>query len=75
MIAAARVEGGQHSLVYELIADLLRSLLPVLERAGAATAADVEIDTMAERLRKEAVAHDGCIMLPPLIGAWVRLPA
>jgi hypothetical protein len=48
MIAAARVEGGPHSPVY----DYLAGVLPVLEDAGIATAADVEIDDMAEWLRK-----------------------
>ena len=75
MIAAARVEGGPHSPVYDYLASVLRSLLPVLEQAGIATGPDVEIDDMAERLRNEAVTQDACIMPPPLIGAWVRLPA
>jgi hypothetical protein len=75
MIAAARIDGGPHSPVYDYLAGVLRSLLPVLERAGIATAADVQIDDMAERLRKEAVAQDACIMLPPLVGAWAQLQA
>ena len=75
MIAASRVEGGPHSQVYDYLADVLRSLLPVIERTGMATLADVDIDGMAERLRQEAVAHNACIMLPPLVGAWARLPA
>jgi hypothetical protein len=69
------INGGPHSPVYDYLAGVLRSLLPVLERAGIATAADVQIDDMAERLRKEAVAQDACIMLPPLIGAWAQLQA
>jgi SAM-dependent methyltransferase len=75
MIAHARVEGGPHSPVYDYCAGVLRSLLPVLDRAGIATAADVEIERMAERLREEAVAKDASIMLPPLVGAWAHLPA
>jgi len=75
MIAAARVEGGLHSPVYDYLTGVLDSLLPVLEHVGIATAADVEIDTMAHRLREEAVAQCACIMLPPLIGAWVQMPA
>jgi hypothetical protein len=47
----------------------------VLEHAGIATAADVAIDDMAERLLKKAVAQNACIMLPPLVGTWVELPA
>ena len=75
MIATARLEGGPHSPVYDYLAGVLHSLLPVLEHAGIATAADVEIVTMANRLREEAVAQRACIMLPPLIGAWAQLPA
>jgi hypothetical protein len=56
-------------------ADVLRSVLPVLEGAGVANAAEVEIDGMAERLRKEAVAQNACIMPPPLARAWTQLPA
>jgi hypothetical protein len=33
------------------------------------------IDDMVERLRKEAVAQNSCIMLPPLVSAWAELPA
>ena len=74
MIAATRVEGGPQSPAYDYLAGVLRSLLPVLEHADIATAADVDIDAMAARLRKEAVARDACIMLPPLVGAWAQLP-
>jgi hypothetical protein len=59
----------------EYLADTLRSLLPMAERAGVATAAEIAIETMAERLRKEAVENNACIMPPPLVGAWTRAPA
>jgi 2-polyprenyl-3-methyl-5-hydroxy-6-metoxy-1,4-benzoquinol methylase len=74
MIAAGRVEGGPHSPVYDFYAGVLRSLLPTIKRVGVATATDIEIDSMAERLRKEAIEHDACIMPPPLLGAWTRVP-
>jgi hypothetical protein len=45
------------------------------ERAGVATAAEIAIETLAERLRNEAVENNACIMPPPLVGAWARLPA
>jgi ubiquinone/menaquinone biosynthesis C-methylase UbiE len=74
MIAAARVEGSAQSPVYDYLAGTLRSLLPATERVGVATAAEIDIDTVAERLRREAVTNNACIMLPPLVGAWTRLP-
>lgn len=75
MISAARAEGGPDSLAYAYVAETLRSLLPAMERVGVATAEQVQVDTLAERLRREAVANDACIMLPPLVGAWTRMPA
>src|SRR5438067_4216549 len=75
MTAAGRVEGGAQSPVLEYVAEILRSLLLMTERTGVATAAEIDIDTVAKRLRKEAMDNDACIMLPPLVGAWTRSPA
>ncbi|TGQ48085.1 MULTISPECIES: class I SAM-dependent methyltransferase [unclassified Mesorhizobium] len=74
MISGARAEGGVESLGYEYIAQTVRSLIPAMERTGIATAADIGIDDLADRLRDEAVAHSACIMFPPMTGAWTRLP-
>ena len=73
MIIGGRVEGGLHSPVYDYMATTLRSLLPMMERVGVATAAEVEIDTLAERPRMEAIENQACMMPPPLISAWTRL--
>jgi ubiquinone/menaquinone biosynthesis C-methylase UbiE len=75
MIAAGRVEGSPHSPVYNYMAEILRSLLPMADNVGVATAAEIDVDTVAERLREEAVENNACIMLPPLVGAWTRVSA
>ena len=67
---ATRIESGPNSIVYSFAAQTLISLLPTMERLGIATAADVGIDTLAERLRTAATAGDHCIMMPRLVGAW-----
>ena len=36
------------------------------------TPAEVEIDTLADRLRAEAVTGGGVQLLPTVIGAWSR---
>ncbi len=64
--------GGADSPFYEWIAETLRSLLPRLEALGLAPAADLDVDTLAVRLRDEAVSHLGCVVGPPLIGAFAR---
>jgi hypothetical protein len=56
-----------------VLAATVRSLLPIAERLGVATAAEVDIDSLADRLRREAVDRNACLMPPPLVGAWTRV--
>jgi hypothetical protein len=65
-----RIESGPNSIVYPFAAQTLYSLLPTMERLGIASAADVGIETLAERLRADAIAGDHCILMPRLVGAW-----
>jgi len=75
MVSNGRVEAGENSFAYEYMAETLRSLLPLMERAGIVSAEELGPDTLAERLRQEALANDACLMLPPLVGAWSRKEA
>jgi SAM-dependent methyltransferase len=75
MIAASPAGGGPHSPIYDYVAETLRSLLPTAERLGVATAAEMEVETLAERLRREALEKQACIFLPPYVGAWTSVPA
>jgi SAM-dependent methyltransferase len=74
-LQSARVESGPDSPVYAYVAQVTRTLLPLMERTGVATAAEVGLDTLAARLREQAVAADATVVPPPLIGAWTRRPA
>ena len=74
MIAATRIEGGLDSSGYELMAANIRTMLPVLVRLKLATAAEACVDTLADRLRREAVEGGRCLMFPLLVGAWSRAP-
>jgi SAM-dependent methyltransferase len=75
LVQSARVEGGPDSAAYAWLAQLTRTLLPLMERTGVATAAEVRIETLAARLREETVAREAVLVLPPLIGAWTRTSA
>ena len=66
---------GADSPLYEWIAGTVRSVLPFLERSGQATAAEVDIDTLADRMRAEVAAARGLAFMPPFVGAWARKPA
>ncbi len=60
---------------YSYIANGFRSLLPLLEAYGIATAEEVGVDTLAERVRQEVVTSKRPLLLPPHVTAWAQLPA
>jgi ubiquinone/menaquinone biosynthesis C-methylase UbiE len=68
------MDGGPHSPMYEWIAETVRSLLPRMEALGITTAAEVDIETLADRMRTEALEKCGAGMSPMLIGAFARKP-
>jgi len=54
--------------------DPVRTLLPEMERLGLATAAEIDIDTYADRVRDELIATGGVIVGRAEVGAWARVP-
>jgi ubiquinone/menaquinone biosynthesis C-methylase UbiE len=62
--------GPADSLGHALLAGIVRTLLPAIERSGVATAADVGIDTLQERLQKEMESARAVFAFPPLTCAW-----
>jgi hypothetical protein len=74
MLLGARVERGLESPAYHQIAEVTRTLLPLMERTGVATADEVDIDTLASRLKGEALALRATHVAPSLVGAWTRKP-
>jgi hypothetical protein len=72
MRAEARVEGGPDSPLYALLEQFTRGLLPAMERTGVATVDEIGIETLAARLREEAIAKDAVLSLPSLVGAWAH---
>jgi hypothetical protein len=58
--------------VYEIVAELIQSLLPAMEKMKIAGAAEVGISTLAQRMRDEVVALKGVVLSAGFIGAWSR---
>lgn len=75
LVLGARVDAGLEYQICDQAAHVTRSLLPLIERFGIATAAEVGIDTLADRLRAEAVARDATLVSPALVGAWTATAA
>lgn len=68
-IGAAKTWAG-----YRYMATIFQSLLPLLEKYGLATAEQVDIDTLAARLRQEVLASKRPFFLPLHITAHAVLP-
>jgi hypothetical protein len=58
--------------MYRYIAETMRSLLPMMEHYGVASADEVLVDDLADRLRIEMTAAGTVCATPCLIGAWAR---
>ena len=68
----AVVSGQDDSPVYLLLAEAVRSVVPTLEKLNIASTAQVQIDSLADRMRKEVSARRGVAMSYGLVGAWSR---
>ncbi|OUC05331.1 hypothetical protein RY27_27950, partial [Litorilinea aerophila] len=69
-MAMLRYENGPDSAIYAWIEQLTRTLLPLMQQTGVATAEEVQVDTLAGRMRQEAVEKGCTLITPPLVAAW-----
>ena len=74
MMSTTRVACGGSSPMYAQMAWTVRSLLPVMERSGIASAEEVDVETLADRLRRAAVEAESVTFSPRLVGAWPKIP-
>ena len=58
---------------YEYLANSFRSLVPLMEAYGIATADELDVDTLAERIQAEVSEAKRPIMLPPHITGYASL--
>jgi SAM-dependent methyltransferase len=58
---------------YDNLALVVRSLLPVIEATSTADPDELDVDTLADRLRAESADLGGMAAMPPLVGAWARV--
>jgi len=72
MILGARVERGPDAMLYDQLTQITRTLLPLMEQTGVASVEAVGIETMAARLREEALASRATLVPPSLVAAWTR---
>jgi SAM-dependent methyltransferase len=70
----AFIGGGPQCPLFEVVAELTQSLLPVMEKLKIASAAEAQVSTLEERMRDEVVALNGTVRSAGFIGAWSRKP-
>jgi SAM-dependent methyltransferase len=56
------------------LAGVLRSLAPAIERAGAATVQEMDLDRIGQRLADDLAGHGAVFCPPTLVGCWGRVP-
>jgi ubiquinone/menaquinone biosynthesis C-methylase UbiE len=73
MFAEVLAGGGADCPFYSWAAATMRSLLPQLEKIGAASAEEVDLDTLEFRLRREAVTSGELVTFIPQFCGWLRI--
>lgn len=64
---------GESSNCIDLVVGLVATLLPQIERLGVATASEVDLGTLHDRLVNETVAASSLLVARSEIGAWCRV--
>lgn len=67
------VGGGPDFRAYSWLANTVRSLAPLTEKLGIATVASLGLDSLADRLRDDAVAREVMVWAPSFVGAYARV--
>jgi SAM-dependent methyltransferase len=68
------VGGGRDFGGYEWLAGVAGSLAPLMTKLGIADTVELGLETLADRLRDDAVAADAVVWTPSLVGAYARTP-
>jgi ubiquinone/menaquinone biosynthesis C-methylase UbiE len=68
------IDGGAGSPCYEWFAESLRAILPRAEALGVISTSEIDVGTLAEELRLEAVANESSFPAPVMVGCIGRKP-
>jgi len=74
LLSAARTVGGDCPELCEWLAGTLGSLMPLTEKLGVATRAEVQLETLANRVQAAILEGGGVVHTPVFVGAWARTP-
>jgi ubiquinone/menaquinone biosynthesis C-methylase UbiE len=74
MSGEATIIAGPDWEGYDWGAETIRTVLPLILKFGLATAEEVQIETLAERMRNEALSQRLVLRGPDIISAWTCSP-
>jgi ubiquinone/menaquinone biosynthesis C-methylase UbiE len=74
LVLEAHVEGGAEASAWGW-ANVVAGVVPLMERLGVASRAEVDPATLADRLLAELTTAGGIMLGPPMIGAWSTVPS
>ncbi|MER7070519.1 class I SAM-dependent methyltransferase [Terrabacter sp. NPDC000476] len=72
LLDEALTGGGARFAGYDWIAGLARALAPLMERLEVTDVAALELDTLAARIRQDAIERGAVMWLPSLVGAYAH---
>jgi SAM-dependent methyltransferase len=75
LTTAAPAERGGDAVGYSVVAGDVVGLLPLMEKVGVATSAEIGPETFEQRLRTQAAEHDAVLLNPLVVGASARTAA
>jgi SAM-dependent methyltransferase len=55
---------------FDYLAESLRAMLPLIRMYGIASEREIAVDTLADRMRADAIEQEGVVILTPCISAW-----
>ncbi|MBO0820102.1 MAG: class I SAM-dependent methyltransferase [Nocardiopsaceae bacterium] len=73
LLVEAHADGGPDAPAWGW-ASLVTGAAGLIERLGVATREEIDPPTLADRLLAELRAADGCVIGPPMTGAWATVP-
>jgi SAM-dependent methyltransferase len=72
LVMEAFAEGGPTAPAWAW-ANVVSAAVPLMEQVGVATRAEVGPATLADRLMEQILGCDGCLIGPPMTGAWAEV--
>jgi hypothetical protein len=66
------VAGGEKFAGYAYLAGVIRSIVPMIEQYGVASADDLSVDTLERRLRDQVVSLHATVVFSAIVSAWSR---